>query len=394
MNRETEPQVLVLSTLETKADETNFLVARLAVQGIDSKCIDLSLGSGGEFWGSERKLAAVAESAERAIRSIAEYHDLSRQVAIGLGGGTGSEIILRVFRSFPMDSPKLLVTPLPFDPRTALADNSVIIVPSLADICGLNAMLRSTLERTARLAAGLCRTTPLAKTDSTSIAVTSLGATGMVTDELRTELRAHGAEATVFHANGFGGAALVRMIEQKRPDALIDLTTHEMTRMRIDGPHVPMPERFRAAGEAGIPQIVLPGGINFLGFDAIETVSPEYLARPHYRHSGFFTHVKLTQAEMAQVATALCKELNAAPGECHLIVPMGGFSHQDRPGGAICDPALREVFLETAEGVLRSHSKITVTPAHIGDPEVAILIMERLLPVLSKLKEDQDAQAT
>ena len=243
------------------------------------------------------------------------------------------------------------------------------------------------------MAAGLCHMEPLSETNCTTIAVTSLGATGMVIDGLLTELRAQGAEATVFHANGFGGAALVRLIEQKGPDALVDLTTHEMTRMRIEGPHVPMPERFRAAGKAGIPQIVLPGGINFLGFDAIETVPPEYLARPHYRHSGFFTHVKLTQAEMAHMATALCQDLNAAPGMSHLIVPMGGFSHQDRPGGAICDPALREVFLQTAEGVLHSHSKITVTDAHIGDPEVAILIMERLLPFLTKRKEDRDAQA-
>ena len=150
----TEPQVLILSTLETKAEETRYLAARLAAHGMRSQSIDLSLGSGGDVWDGERKLAAIARTAERAIGFIADNCDPSRQVALGLGGGTGSEIILRVMRSFPMAAPKILVTPLPFDPRAALADNAVILVPSLVDICGLNDTLRGVLEHSAALGRG------------------------------------------------------------------------------------------------------------------------------------------------------------------------------------------------------------------------------------------------
>ncbi len=382
------PQVLILSTLETKAQETAYLASRLAAHGVNSKQIDLSLDSGGMIWDGERKLDEIGRVAQRAIRSIAETGAPSRQVAIGLGGGTGSEIILRVLQSFPMNSPKILVTPLPFDPRAPLADNAVILVPTLADICGLNDTLRGVLEQTAALAAGLSAAQPVAKSECQSIAVTSLGATGAATDALLARLRTHGIEATVFHANGYGGAALVRMIEQRTPDALVDLTTHEMTRILIDGPHVPMPTRFSAASDACIPQIVLPGGLNFLGLDSIETVPAEHLARPHYRHSGFFTHVKLTSEEMARVAERLCGHLNGARVTSLLIVPMGGFSHQDRPGGAICDPSLREVFLDTATRTLSGRTEIVRTDAHIADPEVAMLIMERLSPMLARRKKE------
>ena len=205
------------------------------------------------------------------------------------------------------------------------------------------------------------------------------------------QLRQEDIETTVFHANGYGGAALSRMIEQGSFDALVDLTTHEMTRILIDGPHVPMPTRFSAAGNAGIPQIMLPGGLNFLGLDAIETVAPEHLERPHYRHSGFFTHVKLTGDEMERVAASLCEHLNASPLASHLIVPMGGFSHQDHPDGAICDPALREAFLGTATRILDERTEIVQTDAHIGDPAVALLIMQRLSPILGKRKESSHA---
>ena len=388
----TEPQVLILSTLETKSAETRYLAARLAAHGVRSLNIDLSLGSGGSVWEGERKLAAIAKAAERAIGFISDNCHPSRQVVIGLGGGTGSEIILRVMRSFPMAAPKILVTPLPFDPRAALADNAVILVPSLVDICGLNDTLRGVLEHSAALAAGLCRAEAVARADCQSVAVTSLGATAAGTDALLEQLRqGEDIEATVFHANGYGGAALVRMIEQGNFDALVDLTTHEMTRIVIDGPHVPMPNRCSAAGDARVPQIVLPGGLNFLGLDAIETVAPEYLERPHYRHSGFFTHVKLTSDEMERVAASLCEQLNASLLASHLIVPMGGFSHQDRRGGAICDPALREAFLGTATRMLDGRTEIVRMDAHIGDPQVAMLIMELLSPILRKRKESSHA---
>ena len=61
-----------------------------------------------------------------------------------------------------------------------------------------------------------------------------------------------------------------------------------------------------------------------------------------------------------------------------LIVPMGGFSHQDCPGGAIEDPALRAVFLETARAQLAAHTRLNVIDAHIFAPEVTRAIATTL----------------
>jgi uncharacterized protein (UPF0261 family) len=48
--------------------------------------------------------------------------------------------------------------------------------------------------------------------------------------------------------------------------------------------------------------------------------------------------VKLTEAEMAAPPAALAEALNAFDGPAQVIVPMGGFSHRDAPGGEIEDP--------------------------------------------------------
>ena len=157
------------------------------------------------------------------------------------------------------------------------------------------------------------------------------------------------------------------------------MTCHELTRWLFAGAHVPMPTRFSAAGH--LPQVVLPGALNFLGLGEIGLVAEPYLQRPHYRHSGFFTHVKLTEAEMKTAAETLAGHLNKAEAAAHVIVPMGGFSHQDCPGGAIEDSRLREICRDMLSANAKHYSVETV-PHHINAPQTAGRAIEWLKPHL------------
>jgi len=188
----------------------------------------------------------------------------------------------------------------------------------------------------------------------------------------------------VFHANGFGGAAYSRFAEQGAFDSVIDLTPHELTRLYLTGAHVPMPGRFSAAG--GAVRVVLPGAMNFIGLGALDTLPDAYRSRPHYAHSGFFTHVKVTSEEMRLLAARLAAHLNALEGPSAVLVPMGGFSHQDRPGGAIEDPSLRAVCLETLRGALTSQTSVQALDGHISDRSVT----DAILTTLDDLSERAD----
>ncbi|MEO1238493.1 MAG: Tm-1-like ATP-binding domain-containing protein [Pseudomonadota bacterium] len=371
-------RALILATLATKAEEVAFMAARMAQHDVDVETIDLSLEANGKVLGGPAKAQAIDHAAGRVVDQVTQAMDEGVNMVIGLGGGTGAEIALKVLRAMPITFPKMLVTTLPFDPRYALADNSVVLVPTLADLNGLNATLREVLENAAALAAGLCRAKRRADTcvSAPSIAITGLGATDSAVRPLIEALQDQGEETTVFHANGFGGAAFARFAERGAFSALIDLTPHELTRINIAGDHVPMPGRFTAAPEK--PRIVLPGGLNFLGLGAKSLVPKRFLERPHYEHSGLFTHVKLTEPEMANMATHLAGALNACTGPRTLIVPMGGFSHHDAPGGAIEDPGLRGVFLDTMRAELSSDVKITELEGHLFDPSVTQAILAEL----------------
>ena len=372
------PDVLLITTLETKAEEANYLSGRLAGHGVTTHMIDASLASGGVILGGTAKASAIAGAIERTLEAVETAMGDGIRAVVGLGGGTGAEIILKVMRGLPITFPKVLVTTLPFDPRIALADNSIILVPTLADICGLNATLREVLENAAAMTAGLCHSRRQANAcvDNPSIAITALGATEAAVVQLNSALKDRGEEATIFHANGYGGAAFTRFARRGAFDAIVDLTPHEATRLHIAGAHVPMPDRFSSAPD--LPRIVLPGAVNFIGLGEIALVPPTYLERPHYQHSGYFTHVKLNADEMVRVASILAESLNAVAGPSAMIVPMGGFSHQDRPGGAIEDPTLRGVFLETVKGVLNPKVQLQTLDAHLFDPEVTESILDTL----------------
>ncbi|MEM1287764.1 MAG: Tm-1-like ATP-binding domain-containing protein [Pseudomonadota bacterium] len=372
--------VLLLATMETKHEAIAYFREAVAKYDVDCHILDLSLKSKGAVLSGADKLQSMSVVAEDAKMVAQQAIEAGAAAAVSIGGGTGGAIALDVMRDMPFAFPKMLITTLPFDPRYALADNAITIVPTLADVCGLNAPLRQVLEKAAAMLAGLCQastTLPHVSTNP-SVGITALGVTGAAADRLVAAIKEKGEEATVFHANGFGGAAYARFARCNTFHSVVDLTCHELTRQHVAGAHVEMPDRFSAARDAGVPQIVLPGGMNFIGLGELSLVPPAYLERPHYRHSKLFTHVQVTVDEMERVAQKLVGYLNGSTAPTSLVVPMGGFSHEDRAGGAIESPELRRVFLKIVEGSLRPHVGLKVSDSHINDAQITDLIMDEL----------------
>ncbi|MBN2759328.1 MAG: Tm-1-like ATP-binding domain-containing protein [Rhodobacteraceae bacterium] len=368
-------RVLLVGTVETKRAEIGALTEALARHGLEAQVIDISLRAGGGVLPGAAKIARMAEIATQHAQEVVAQASQS-VAAIGMGGGTGGEIAMSVLRALPATYPKFLITTLAFDPRDALADSAITLVPTLCDLEGLNPMLRQVFENTAAMVSGLARAARVTSEARGNIGVTTLGATSAGGAAVCRALAAQGFDATVFHANGYGGAAFARFIAEGGAAGVIDLNVHELGRLRLAGAHVPMPLRFRAAD--ALPRVVLPGALNFIGLGALSTLSAQHRTRPHYQHSGHFTHVQLTEAEMADQARALAAELNHATAPCHVILPMGGFSHEDRPGGAIDAPHLRMIAAEVLEAEARAFTVARISH-HINTEETAHAAVSALL---------------
>lgn len=362
-----KPRVLLIGTFETKGPELAYLEDALRKRGVDVDLMDVSLASNGAIWSGAEKLEHMAARAQAAAAEITSHCD-DFQAAIGVGGGTGGEIILAAIKGLPSAYPKILITTLAFDPRPALADSFITIIPTLCDIEGLNTHLRQVFENAAASIAGLATAEKVSASTRRNVAITTLGATGRAGAEIARWLDITGYETTVFHANGYGGAAFARFVSEGHADGVIDMNVHELGRINLAGAHVDMPARFSASN--ALPTVALPGALNFIGLGAVETIDKAYLSRPHYRHTNQFTHIKLTEAEMTAQATAWAAKLNAHTGSCTVILPMGGFSHEDRPGGAIEDETLREIAADILCTSAKAYTVKTL-PDHINSNEIA-----------------------
>jgi len=263
-----------------------------------------------------------------------------------------------------------------------MADNAIVLVPTIADLVGLNATVRQALDRAAAIVAGLygaaLREGPIDATPS--VGVTALGVTAPGIAALVPMIAARGSEATVFHASGFGGAAFVRWCDAGAFRGVIDFTPHELTRIHVAGVHVDMPRRFTAAG--GLPRVTVLGGVNFVGLGERHLMPDAFRARPSYVHSPLFTHVKCTAEEGRRCARLLGGQLAQGDGPSAVIAPMGGFSSEDRAGGAIEDPGFRALFADALEAALDPRVTLRRVPWHINTPETARVAVDTLFEMM------------
>ena len=126
-----------------------------------------------------------------------------------------------------------------------------------------------------------------------------LGNTTKAVMMIRDALAAHGFEAVIFHSNGVGGPAMEELAAEGLFAGVIDFTTDELTDELVGGFHAAGPERLRTIGRLGLPQVVVPGCIDFSVHGRPEAVPAALRGRPVYTHNPEFTLVRTLPDEMA-----------------------------------------------------------------------------------------------
>lgn len=381
--------VVIIGTLDTKGPEIAFLRDCIGAQGMPVKVVDVGIRGtatipvdmsrdavAGELGctiddvrgGGEDKAAQMRKMAEGATRVLARWvREGEVAGVISIGGGVGTWMAASVMRELPMGLPKILVSTLPFDIRPLIGTKDIVVIPSIVDVLGLNPLLRLVLTNAAAALVGMAGAAPPPVTGKPVIGLTSLGITNGAVLAAREVLEADGFEVATFHAVGMGGKAFEDSVRQGMFPGVLDLTTHEITDDVFDGTGKPGPERMETAGRMGIPQVVVPGGVSIISRGPLETLSRTERASVFYQHSPTFTHVRVSMQGMRRVARQFARKLNFATGPTAVLIPLRGFSDQDRPGGKVHDPAGNAAFVETLKKHVRRHVDVIEMDAHIND---------------------------
>jgi uncharacterized protein (UPF0261 family) len=188
---------------------------------------------------------------------------------------------------------------------------------------------------------------------------------------MKPALEALGYDVLVFHANGVGGRAMEEMIGEGRIAAVLDFTTDELTDELVGGFHAAGPRRLEAAGARGIPQVVVPGCVDFFVQGARDTIPEKWRGRATYHQNPSFTLIRTSREEMAEVGRILARKLSAATGPAAVAIPLGGLSIANRPGGELHDPDGDAAFRRALAAGLRRGIPVVEVDAHINDDAFA-----------------------
>lgn len=390
------PRIAVLATLDTKGDEARFLADELRLRGAEVVLVDIALtgdspadadvtrtdlaSRGATDAAGDDRTAAMQTTADAAGAVLVDLHAAGRiDGVVGIGGGTGGWISQQAVGELPFGFPRLVVTTV----VKASGEQDILFLPSVVDVAGLNGLLRTVLRNAAGAITGMSTGPSDREGPATrpAIAMTMFGVTTAGGDVARAALESGGYDVVVFHATGAGGRTMERLIADGRFVGVLDWTTTEIVQNVAGGLCDAGDERLRAAGEAGIPQVVVPGAVDVI--NVLPPVPAAFADRAVHWHLPTVPLVRSSAAENAAAGRWIGERLAAASAPATVLVPRGGFSSLDLPGGDFADDAADDAFETAVRAASEDTVDVRASDLHINDPAFAREAAQTLLEMLA-----------
>ncbi|UCB47324.1 MAG: Tm-1-like ATP-binding domain-containing protein [Spirochaetota bacterium] len=401
--------IALIATLDTKGVETKYIKDQFITHGkrvivIDSGILgeahdiepDFSryevAKHGGynldEIRNSGSRGEAVSQMSE-CVRAVIEKLYTERNIdGVMCVAGAGSMIAVPGMQKLPLGFPKLLVCPLlsgerVFEPFVGTSD--IVLMHSVVDILGINGISQKIFDNAIGAMIGMVDNyTPAENEYENHIAITMFGQTTPGVMSAMKKLERSGYTCVIFHANGVGGRSMEELIEKGVFAGVLDYTLSEVAGEELGGLNKSSPTRMEIAGKYGIPQVIVPGCIDFLDVFPVDMEKPEYSDRKVYRHSPAIYLVRVKKGEMAKLGKVFSRKLNASKGPVEIVFPLKGLSQANAEGKALYDSEADNAFLESLKKNISKNIPVHVLDKHINDQLFAEFAAERLLALMRK----------
>jgi uncharacterized protein (UPF0261 family) len=396
------PKVLMVITLDSKATEARFIKKCLEDCGLEVYTLDPSVrgaaegdaeitpgqiaASVGKTMAEVRTLNHEAKCleimTEGAIKCAQVLHQkVALSGIIGVGGSLGTDLATAVMRSFPFGLPKLMVSTMASGmTRPFVGTKDIMMVPSICDVAGLNAVTRRVFQNSSLALAGMAYGyRPPVASGKPVIAISTLGATEKCCSAICKSLERRGFEMMIFHTQGVGGVAMDEAIREQEVSIAINLSLIEVSDFLSQGLYSGGPDRCKASLEKGIPTIFVPGNVDFMVAGPIEDAKVRFPGRRYHIHNAELTAVRAEAEEFRRMAEHMAGLIRNAKGPVAFFVPLLGFSAHDSEQGHLHDLTLPPVFAEHLKKVMPEGVPVHVLPYHINDERFAARIIEQAI---------------
>jgi uncharacterized protein (UPF0261 family) len=387
----------VVGTCDTKGEELRYVRDLLRRAGVPALLVDVGTRSadGGADIGSGEiaafhpdGAASILEERDRGKAVMAMSEALRRFVhtrtdiggMIGLGGSGGAAIIAPALRALPVGTPKILVSTVASrNVRPYVGASDICMMYPITDILGLNSILTQVLANAAHALAGMMQRRPApVPADKIAVGFTMFGVTTAAVSQVVAVLRDE-YDCLVFHAIGIGGQSMEALVDAGWIRAVIDLTTTEIPDLFMGGVQPADPDRLGAIARTRVPYVGSCGALDMVNFGAMNTVLAHYRERRLYAHNAHVTLMRTTPEENERMGEWIGAKLNACEGPVRFLLPLGGVSAIDIPGGPFHYPeADRALFAALRRSVIQtSNRQLVELPHHINDPAFAAAVVDQ-----------------
>jgi uncharacterized protein (UPF0261 family) len=385
----------VIGTADTKGAELRYVRDLLDAAGADTVLVDVGTRPG------EREVdVAAAEVAARhpdgadavfsddrgqavGAMALALEHWLADRTdvagVIGLGGSGGTALITSAMRRLPVGVPKVMVSTVASgNVAPYVGPSDIAMMYSVTDVAGLNRISRTVLGNAAHALAGMVTNAVPAATDTKpALGLTMFGVTTPCVEQV-VDLLEDTYDCLVFHATGTGGRSMEKLVDSGAVEGVIDTTTTEICDLLMGGVFSAGEDRLGAIARSGVPYVGSCGALDMVNFGAKDTVPEHYADRNLYVHNPQVTLMRTTPKENARMGEWIAQKLNACDGPVRFLLPEGGVSLIDAPGGPFHDPEADAALFEALERHWRDapNRRLVRLPHHINDPEFARALVD------------------
>ncbi len=398
--------IAVLGTLDSKGEEHAFVAGLIAARGHKPLLIDV--GTGGPATvppditreqvaaAAGIDLAALLARKDRGECVVAMTKAAPALVAklaaegrihgiISLGGGGGTAIGTAAMRALPLGFPKLMVSTLAAgNVAPYLGTKDITMMPSIADVAGLNRLSRVIFTRAAGAICGMVESEPVIDSARPLVVASMFGNTTACVTEAKKVLEASGYEVLVFAATGAGGRIMESVIESGIVSGVLDLTTTEWADELVGGVLNAGPERMDAAAKAQVPVVVGPGCLDMVNFGEQASVPAQFKSRTFYIHNPQVTLMRTTAAECTELGRIVAEKTNAYTAGAVIMLPTLAISVISAEGKPFHDAAADQALFTA----LKQHARVPVREftEEINSPAFAQACAQQLIELMQAKK--------
>jgi uncharacterized protein (UPF0261 family) len=408
--------VVIVSTLDTKGEETSYLKELIERRG--HRAILVDVGMGGEptvtpdISADEVAKAGGGDIKEmRASKATGELTPIMTRGAIekikelwakgevdgiiSFGGASNTTLGTGVMKAFPFGLPKFVLSSTASMPAYAasyIGTSDIAMMHSVLDIAGLNDLVRDALRRAAGAIVGMVESgTPitaeaLRARDRPLIAMTEFKFAEGAGHIAMALLDEKGYEPIAIHAQGIGDRAMEELIAQGIFDGVLDLVPAGVSEEWIGGNRAAGPTRLEAAGARGIPQVITPCGFDMISAGPLSRkdrgdplwASRRLGERKMFLPDEFRLQIRTNAEEVKETARIVAEKLNRSRGPVKFLIPLQGWSNLSVEGADLHDPATDRHFAIELKKNLKPHIEVIELDTHLNTREFATAAVDAL----------------